>query len=156
MRIIEKKDYKLFEEEFYKKYMSDRRLKLPGQKYAVRIEAVRPSIPAETCIWISLQIINKLVDLTKENYLAKILRGVYNEIGSTFIIDDLAEMPSFQEFLTYLSKDENYLSVIIILKSIIEILNLPLKGKSLEGYKEAIIKTCKEMIQENKENQNEN
>lgn len=50
---------------------------------------------------------------------------------------------------------ENYLYLALTIKILSEILDLPLKGKSLEEYKNEILKTCKEIIKEEKEKKNE-
>jgi hypothetical protein len=65
-----------------------------------------------------------------------------------------------KDYLKYLTeKDEdgkgNYLDIVPVVKILSEYMDLPLKGKSLEEYKKAIIETCKEMIKEEKEGKNE-
>jgi hypothetical protein len=60
-----------------------------------------------------------------------------------------------KDYLKYLTGEDedgkgNYLDIVPVVKILSEYMDLPLKGKSLEEYKKAIIETCKKMIREDK------
>ena len=153
MRVIKKEDYEKLKEDFFNLKFdfnceSKPLTKIPSEKgNAIRIESVHASVPAERSVWIGWQIYNKLKD-SEDNSLSKILKKVYEEIGKMFVIEELGDKPNFKEFLNYIVNNENYLSIVIILKFIIERLNLPLKGKSLEEYHKGIVNECKKMLAE--------
>jgi len=65
-----------------------------------------------------------------------------------------------KDYLKYLTEEDedgkgNYLDIVPVVKILSEYMDLPLKGKSLEEYKKAIIETCKEMIKEEERKQAE-
>lgn len=65
------------------------------------------------------------------------------------------DMNKFNDFIKYLTifkveaNTEGYLDITLIVKILAEVESLPLKGKSLEEYKKAIINSCEKLIKEN-------
>jgi hypothetical protein len=55
-----------------------------------------------------------------------------------------------KNYLKYLTQSDNYLEIVPIVKILSEYMDLPLKGKSLEEYRQEIIETCKELINDEK------
>ncbi|MBD3249416.1 hypothetical protein GF336_05200 [Candidatus Woesearchaeota archaeon] len=99
---------------------------------------------------------NKLV--SKERYIKDILKNIADfavalDLPYYFRRYFSKEYPNFDALLDsitdqrdnkdlYFNPKENYLRVILIFKILSEIMDSPLKGKSLEEYRKAIIKEC--------------
>ncbi len=92
-------------------------------------------------------------EIKSNTYLRDIFEKL-DQFGYLIIKDRLGVRDGFTLDDVLYRKDD-YIGVALPIKILSEILDLPLKGKSLEEYKNAIIKTCNEIIEEEKEKKNE-
>jgi len=95
-----------------------------------------------------------MVPLGDHANLKEILGEIIKQKGH-FYYSKKNEPPTPLAFLNYLTKDDNYLDIAPVVKILSEYMDLPLKGKSLEEYREAIVSECKKMIKEMEKSKNE-
>ncbi|MBD3283326.1 hypothetical protein GF396_03450 [Candidatus Pacearchaeota archaeon] len=126
---------------------------IPYKGYARKIKKKTGEYPSiiNWYIYGSLLVAYYLIYHVKDHSLKNLISEIQkfaNQLQINYIAEDYynLDISDFHDYLKYLEIDENYLDIVLILRIVSDTLDLPLKGKSLEEYRKAIIKECEVLV----------
>jgi hypothetical protein len=100
--------------------------------------------------WMMYFVWASIIYLKGYSNLKEILQEISHRTKVHVYHTNIKKDVSGRKLLEYLTEENNYIQIFPVVKILSEYMDLPLKGKSLEKYKKAIIETCKEMLAEEK------